>query len=46
MELVVACAKKELASITVVGNSSVPFEPILGKEVGQGIMNVRDEVIS
>jgi len=39
MELVVAVGKKELASIDVVSDVSVPFEKVLGKEVGQGLLN-------
>ncbi|KAG8961514.1 hypothetical protein FRC03_005312 [Tulasnella sp. 419] len=38
MELVAAVAKRELGSIDVIGTSEVPFEPMLGKEVGAGIM--------
>lgn len=41
MELVVAVAKKELASIDVIGMEEVPFENVLGKAVGAGIMKVR-----
>ncbi|KAG8899485.1 hypothetical protein FRB99_006690 [Tulasnella sp. 403] len=39
MELVVAVAKRQLASIHVVGQSSVPFKSILGEAIGKGIMN-------
>lgn len=42
MELVVAVAKRGLASIDVVGMEEVPFEPILGTEVGRGLKQVRD----
>jgi hypothetical protein len=44
MELVVAVAKKELASIDVVGRGSVPFEAILGTQIGNGLMNVRADL--
>lgn len=40
MELVAAVSGRKLASIDVVGQESVPFEPILGKEVGGGLMKV------
>lgn len=40
MELVAAVAKRELASIDVVGMEEVPFERILGKDVGKGLMQV------
>ncbi|KDQ10088.1 hypothetical protein BOTBODRAFT_36515 [Botryobasidium botryosum FD-172 SS1] len=42
MELVVAVAKKELESIEVIGMDEVPFENILGKEVGAGIMKFHE----
>jgi len=38
MELVAAVAKRGLKSIDVVGNSDVPFEAVLGKEIGTGLM--------
>ena len=41
MELVVAVSKKKLASIDVIGMEEVPFEIVLGKEVGQGLQKVR-----
>ncbi|KAI0703812.1 hypothetical protein BC835DRAFT_1262345 [Cytidiella melzeri] len=37
MELVVAVAKRNLASIDVVGMESFPFEAVLGKEVGAAL---------
>lgn len=37
MELVVAVAKKKLASIDVIGMEEFPFEAILGKEIGAGL---------
>ncbi|KAF8842076.1 FAD/NAD(P)-binding domain-containing protein [Paxillus ammoniavirescens] len=37
MELVVAVAKRKLASIDVIGIEEFPFEPVLGKEVGKGL---------
>ena len=40
MELVVAVSSRKLASIDVVGQESVPFEAVLGKEVGSGLMKV------
>ncbi|KXN91685.1 Apoptosis-inducing factor 1 [Leucoagaricus sp. SymC.cos] len=36
MELVVALLKRKLASIDVIGMEEVPFEVVLGKEVGAG----------
>ena len=40
MELVVAVSKKKLASIDVIGMEEVPFEIVLGKEVGRGLQKV------
>ncbi|KIJ14286.1 hypothetical protein PAXINDRAFT_12937 [Paxillus involutus ATCC 200175] len=37
MELVVAVAKRKLASIDVIGTQEFPFEPVLGREVGKGL---------
>ncbi|KAH7927971.1 hypothetical protein BV22DRAFT_1031309 [Leucogyrophana mollusca] len=37
MELVVAVAKRKLASIDVIGMEEYPFEAVLGKEVGKGL---------
>ncbi|KIP10452.1 hypothetical protein PHLGIDRAFT_33845 [Phlebiopsis gigantea 11061_1 CR5-6] len=37
MELVVAVQKRNLASIDVIGMESVPFEPVLGKQVGAAL---------
>ncbi|KAG9127258.1 hypothetical protein FRC07_015116 [Ceratobasidium sp. 392] len=39
MELVVVASKRKLASLDVIGMEEVPFEKILGKEVGTGLMN-------
>lgn len=36
-----AVSKKKLAGLDVIGTGNVPFEKILGKEVGQGLMEVR-----
>ena len=41
MELVNAIGKKKLQSIDVIGIGEVPFEAVLGKEVGRGLMQVR-----
>ena len=41
MELVAAIAKRELASIDVIGMEEYPFEMVLGKEIGKGLMQVR-----
>jgi len=43
MELVVAVAKRGLKSIDVVGDSEVPFEVVLGKEVGRGLMKFHEK---
>jgi len=40
MELVVAVAKRKLASIDVIGMEEVPFQNLLGKEVGMGLKKV------
>ena len=40
MELVVAISSRKLASIDVIGMEQVPFETVLGKEVGAGIQKV------
>jgi apoptosis-inducing factor 3 len=40
MELVFALAKRKLGGIWVVGRDEVPFESILGKEVGRALMEV------
>jgi len=40
MELVVALLKRKLASIDVIGMEEVPFEIVLGKEVGAGLKKV------
>lgn len=37
MEIVVAVLKRKLASIDVIGMEEVPFEGVLGKEVGAGL---------
>lgn len=40
MELVTAVAKRNLASIDVIGMESAPFELVLGKEVGGALQKV------
>jgi NADPH-dependent 2,4-dienoyl-CoA reductase/sulfur reductase-like enzyme len=40
MELVNAIGKKKLQSLYVIGIDEVPFQAVLGKEVGQGLMQV------
>jgi apoptosis-inducing factor 3 len=40
MELVVAVAKRKLASIDVIGMEEYPFQAVLGKEVGKGLQQV------
>jgi NADPH-dependent 2,4-dienoyl-CoA reductase/sulfur reductase-like enzyme len=40
MELVIAMSSRKLASIHVVGTQEFPFQTVLGKEVGQGLMKV------
>jgi hypothetical protein len=40
MELVVAVAKRGLASIDVIGMEEYPFQSVLGKEVGHGLQKV------
>jgi len=40
MELVVAFLKRKLASIDVIGMEEVPFEVVLGKEIGAGLKKV------
>ncbi|EPQ52733.1 hypothetical protein GLOTRDRAFT_64447 [Gloeophyllum trabeum ATCC 11539] len=42
MELVVAVAKRKLAAIEVVGMEEVPFEAVLGKQVGAGLMKYHE----
>jgi NADPH-dependent 2,4-dienoyl-CoA reductase/sulfur reductase-like enzyme/nitrite reductase/ring-hydroxylating ferredoxin subunit len=43
MELVAALSKRKLASIDVIGGmAAVPFEVVLGKEVGRGIMKYHE----
>ncbi|KAK2460926.1 hypothetical protein APHAL10511_007396 [Amanita phalloides] len=42
MELVVAVSKRKLASIDVIGMEQYPFEAILGKEVGAGLMKYHE----
>ena len=41
MELVVAVTSRKLASIDVIGMEEVPFETVLGKEIGKGLQTVR-----
>ncbi|KAH7339741.1 flavoprotein [Rhizoctonia solani] len=38
MELVVVASKRKLASLDVIGMEEVPFERVLGKQVGAGLM--------
>jgi len=40
MELVVAISKRKLASIDVIGVEEIPFQRVLGKEIGAGIQKV------
>lgn len=42
MELVVAVAKRKLASIDVVSMDKVPFERVLGEEVGKGLQQYHE----
>jgi len=42
MELVVAVSKRKLASIDIIGMDDVPFENILGKEIGAGLKKVSE----
>ncbi|KAK0204677.1 hypothetical protein DFS33DRAFT_1321953 [Desarmillaria ectypa] len=42
MELVVALAKRGLESIDVIGMEEYPFEAVLGKEVGKGLMKYHE----
>lgn len=41
MEIVISALKRKLASIDVIGRGSVPFESVLGKEVGGAIQKVK-----
>lgn len=41
MELVNAIGKKKLQSLDVIGIEEVPFQAVLGKEIGRGLMQVR-----
>lgn len=41
MEAAIASAKR--ANVTVVGMESVPFEKVLGKQVGQGLMKAQEK---
>ena len=41
MEIVVSVLKRALASIDVVGRGHVPFEAVLGKDIGTAIQKVR-----
>lgn len=41
MELVNAIGKKKLQSLDVIGIEEVPFEAVLGKEIGRGLMQAR-----
>jgi NADPH-dependent 2,4-dienoyl-CoA reductase/sulfur reductase-like enzyme len=40
MELVVVASKRKLAAVDVIGMEEVPFQTVLGKEVGAGLMKV------
>jgi hypothetical protein len=40
MELVTAISKRKLASIDVIGMEEVPFERVLGKEIGAALQKV------
>lgn len=40
MELVVTLSKKKLKTIDVIGMEEVPFESVLGREIGDGLMKV------
>ncbi|KAH9925457.1 hypothetical protein B0H21DRAFT_764397 [Amylocystis lapponica] len=42
MELVVAVTSRKLASIDVIGQEEVPFEAVLGKEVGRGLQKFHE----
>jgi len=42
MELVAAMSSRKLASIHVVGMEEFPFQTVLGKEVGQGLMKYHE----
>ncbi|KAF8150754.1 flavoprotein [Crassisporium funariophilum] len=42
MELVVAVSKRKLASIDVIGMEEFPFESVLGKAVGAGLMKYHE----
>jgi len=40
MELVTAMSQRNLASIDVIGMEEFPFEAVLGKAIGEGLMKV------
>ena len=44
MEIVITVLKRKLASIDVIGRGHVPFEPVLGKDVGIAIQKVESTV--
>lgn len=46
LELVAAVSKRGLASIDVIGLDEVPFEAVLGKVVGAGLMKVGVSALS
>ena len=46
MEIVITVLKRKLASIDVVGRGNVPFEPVLGKEIGGAIQKVESSPYS
>ena len=41
MEVVSTVGSRKLASIDVIGMEEFPFEAILGKQVGKGLMQVK-----
>ena len=44
MEVAAALIKKEPKSVTLVGMDEIPFEAILGKDIGKAIMEVSSAV--
>ena len=44
MEVVSTVGSRKLASIDVIGMEEFPFEAILGKEVGRGLMEVGNDI--
>lgn len=45
MEVAMAVLKKEPKSVNMVGVDAIPFEAILGKEIGLAIMNVSNDIL-